>query len=81
MDLRMATPLEDMRICDEAPLGDTLGQINPVIIAPGDPDNSILVMRIESTGAVRMPPLASSIVDTQASVVIRDWISQLSNCP
>lgn len=81
MDLRMATTLEDARICSEAPLGDTLGLINPVILSPGDPDNSILVLRMEDLGQHRMPPIASSVVDTQAINVIRDWISGLSECP
>lgn len=81
MDLRMATAFVDARTCNEAPLGDTLGLINPVIIAPGNPDQSILVLRMEDSGQHRMPPLASSVVDTQAMAVIRQWISDLSECP
>ena len=81
MDLRMATAFVDARICNEAPLGDTLGLTNPVIIAPGNPDQSILVLRMEDSGQHRMPPLASSVVDTQAMAVIREWISDLSECP
>ena len=80
MDLRMATSLEDARICNEAPLGDTLGLISPVIVAPGDPDKSILVLRMEDLGQHRMPPIASSLVDTQAVAVIREWIGGLSEC-
>jgi len=81
MDLRMATSLEDARICNEAPLGNTLGLITPVIVAPGDPDNSVLVLRMEHPGQYRMPPLATSVVDTQAMTVIREWISGLTECP
>jgi uncharacterized repeat protein (TIGR03806 family) len=81
MDLRMATSLVDARICNEAPLGDTLGLINPVIIAPGNPDHSILVLRMQDLGQQRMPPLASSLVDTEAVTVIREWISGLTQCP
>ncbi len=81
MDLRMATPLEDARICNATPLGSTLGLINPVIIAPGIPHQSVLVLRMEDTGEHRMPPLASSLVDTQAMAVIREWINGLTECP
>jgi uncharacterized repeat protein (TIGR03806 family) len=81
MDLRMATSLEDARICNEAPLGNTLGLITPVIVAPGDPDNSVLVLRMEHPGQYRMPPLATSVVDSQAMSVIREWISGLTECP
>ena len=81
MDLRMATAFVDSRICNEAPLGDTLGLTSPVIIAPGNPDRSILVLRMEDSAQHRMPPFASSVVDTQAMAVIREWISGLSECP
>ena len=80
MDLRMATPLEHTGTCGRAPLGDTLGLINPVIIAPGNPGQSILVLRMEDSGQHRMPPLASNIIDTEAIAVIRTWISALDDC-
>lgn len=81
MDLRMASSLTDARICNEAALGDTLGLTNPVIIAPGNADTSILVLRMENLGQHRMPPLGSSVVDTQAMDIIRSWINGLSECP
>ena len=80
IDLRMATSLGSTGICDRAPLGDTLGLINPVIVNPGEPDSSILVLRMEDLGQHRMPSLGSGIVDSQAMTVIRDWISNLSSC-
>jgi uncharacterized repeat protein (TIGR03806 family) len=81
MDLRMATSLKDTGICNIAPQGATLGLANPLIVAPGDPDHSILVKRMEDLGGYRMPPLATSVTDTQAIAVIREWISGLSECP
>ncbi len=81
MDLRMSVTLAEARICNEAPLGQTLGLADPVIVKPGDPDNSILVRRMEDLGQYRMPPLGSGVVDTQALNVIREWISQLNECP
>ena len=81
MDLRMATSLVDTNICNKAPLGDTFGLPTPVIMAAGNPDSSILMRRMEDLGANRMPPLGTAVVDTQAMVVIRDWISNLDACP
>lgn len=81
MDLRMATALADTRICNEAPSGETFGLTSPVILAPGQLDASILVLRMEDTGEHRMPQLASVLVDTEAMGVIRSWISNLSGCP
>lgn len=67
MDLRFTTTLADTQICNVAPQGDTLGLNNPLIVAPGNPDASILVMRMEDLGQHRMPPLASAIIDETAS--------------
>ncbi|NNJ97172.1 MAG: hypothetical protein HKP12_08425 [Gammaproteobacteria bacterium] len=80
MDLRFATPLDEAGICNTAPLGDTLGLINPAIVSPGNADQSVLVLRMEDNGVQRMPPLASAIVDDQALAVIRAWIDQLEDC-
>ena len=64
-----------------APLGDTLGLLTAAIVAPGDPDKSILVLRIDDLGQLRMPPLATGLIDIQAVTVIREWINGLSECP
>jgi len=81
MDLRMTTSLANTKICNEAPLaGNPFGLATPAIVAPGNPDSSILVLRMEDLGQHRMPPLGSSVVDTQAMAVIRDWIRGLSKC-
>jgi uncharacterized repeat protein (TIGR03806 family) len=52
-------------------------------IAPGQPDASILVYRIESTEAdVKMPELGRNLVDDQGVALIRQWIAQLpGSCP
>lgn len=81
IDLRMATALTDTRICNTAPFGDTFGLNSPTIVSPGNPDASILVLRMETLGPHRMPPLGSAIVDTEAVTVIRDWITNLTTCP
>lgn len=81
IDLRMATPFSETGLCNRAPSGNTLGLINPVIVSPGNPDQSILVLRMEDLGQQRMPPLASSIVDAEALAVIRQWISSMAVCP
>jgi hypothetical protein len=80
MDLRFSATLAETRTCNEAPLGNTLGKTNPIIIKPGDPDNSILVLRIQDLDQYRMPPLASGIVDTVALDVIREWIYTMDGC-
>jgi hypothetical protein len=45
-------------------------------IAPGNPDTSMLVARMDSRHPVlQMPPLGSRIVDTEAVALLRRWIA------
>ena len=51
-----------------------------VSIAPGDPDASILVHRMNSTEpGVAMPELGRSTVDHDAVELMRDWIAQMDS--
>ncbi len=58
-------------------LGD-MGASNPRIVAPGDPDNSTLYLRMLTLGTFRMPALATSIVDVQGAGLVRRWILGLA---
>jgi uncharacterized repeat protein (TIGR03806 family) len=50
----------------------------PVDIWPGDPDNSLLLCRLESvTPGEMMPPLGRTVVDEAAVEIIRQWILDL----
>ena len=47
------------------------------LVLPGDPAHSVLVNRIGATnGFSRMPPLATSELDTNAIALLADWITQ-----
>ncbi|MCU7827469.1 MAG: PQQ-dependent sugar dehydrogenase [Candidatus Thiodiazotropha sp. (ex Myrtea sp. 'scaly one' KF741663)] len=80
LDLRMSASLTATGLCNQAPLTGNLGLITPVLLKPGDPDNSILVLRMKSLGNVRMPPLGSAEIDNQALAVVRSWITDLNGC-
>jgi uncharacterized repeat protein (TIGR03806 family) len=80
LDMRMSADLEATGLCNQAPLSGDLGLNNPVLLKPGDPDNSILVLRMENLDDTRMPPLGSGVVDTQAVTVMRQWITELQGC-
>jgi len=45
-----------------------------MLIAPGDPDRSILLQRLKRRGPGQMPPVVVSTVDQQAVSMIHDWI-------
>ena len=49
-----------------------------VSIAPGDPDASILVYRMESNEpGVVMPELGRGTVDEEGVAIVRDWIKAM----
>ena len=81
LDLRAALPLAATKTCGAAPSTGTLGIAGAKVIAPGDPAKSVLLQRMRSTQAYRMPPLARTTVDTPGTAVVESWIKGLTSCP
>ena len=77
MELGLATPTADMKLIGARPQHDTFGIDNATLVAPGEPDRSVLVRRLSQRGAGQMPPLVSRAVDVSAVELLRPWISQL----
>ncbi len=81
MDLRVTASLAETQTCDVAPTSGDLGITDPLLVAPGDPDRSVLLERMNRRGAVgEMPPLGSALVDDAGVMLIRDWIEGLTAC-
>ncbi len=80
MDLRSATALAATNACNATPQAGDLGIAGALIIAPGDADRSVLVLRMDRRDAAGMPPVASHVVDAQGVALIRDWIAALAGC-
>ena len=66
-----------MNIVDVRPLHDTLGIPDAMLIAPGEPERSVLYQRISRRGRGQMPPLVSQHVDEHGEELIRTWIASL----
>jgi hypothetical protein len=79
MTLDWGRPLADLDVC-EAPEAGDLGIPGAQIVAPGDPDRSVLLARIRALDVNRMPPLASQVVDEGGADLIEEWIRSLSSC-
>lgn len=77
MELEFNTPLEKMRILDTRPQHHTFDLAEPRLIAPGEPERSVILERLRRRGAGQMPPLATTEVDTQAVELMRAWIKSL----
>jgi uncharacterized repeat protein (TIGR03806 family) len=81
IDLRYSTALADTDACDvNATLGD-FGFPGAKRIDPGNAAQSTLLLRMQTLNdSLRMPPLASNVVDDTAVSVVSDWINGLQNC-
>jgi uncharacterized repeat protein (TIGR03806 family) len=68
---------EQMQLLDVFPQHQTFGLPAALLIAPGDPQRSVLYARISRRGPGQMPPRGTHVVDHQAVQLIHDWIAQL----
>jgi uncharacterized repeat protein (TIGR03806 family) len=75
-DARYATPLDAQSLVAGKVLIDH-GVDRARIIAPHDPWRSMALLRMNTTGDIRMPPLARQTIDAGGVEVIRRWILSL----
>jgi hypothetical protein len=80
LDLHFSTALSATKTCNVIPTAGSLGISNARIIAPGEPERSVLLARMKVRGEGQMPPLATHLVDQQAVNAIAEWIGGLENC-
>ena len=89
IDLRRDIALTATKACGVAPLRGDQGVADALVIKPGQPRNSVLVLRMEAAPADmngnhgRMPKLASYVVDEMAVSLLSSWITSIpaSACP
>lgn len=77
-DARSTTPLDLAGILN-GPLNDSLGNETNRVVVPGNPERSILLQRLRTRGVGQMPPLASTIPDTNGVALVEAWILSLTN--
>jgi uncharacterized repeat protein (TIGR03806 family) len=77
MELRFATESAKMGIIGVRPQHETQGLADAFLVAPGDPDRSLVYVRATKRGTGGMPPLGTSLPDPQGTKLLRDWIKQL----
>jgi len=80
LDLLFETPLANSGLCEMAQLG-ALGTTSGRLVAPGNPEDSVLYVRVSSRTADSMPPLATKSVDPEGAGILFEWIESLSVCP
>lgn len=77
MELEFTKKLDQMRIINVKPVHDTFGIKDAKLVAPGQPERSVLLHRISHRGKGHMPPLATRVVDDVMVETIREWIRTL----
>ncbi len=77
VDLRMGIPLREMGLVGVAPTQGDFGLLDPMLVSPGEPASSVLLHRIMTLGAGRMPNIGSHVVDEAGVKMLSEWILSL----
>lgn len=77
MELGFNTKAAKMNVFEQRPQHDTFGIHNAMLVAPGDPERSVLYQRVSRRGRGQMPPVASPAVDHRAVELIAEWIRRM----
>ncbi len=77
MELSSHADLNKMVIIDAMPQHDAFKLEGARLVAPGEPDKSLLPLRMAVRGAGQMPPLARAVPDEAGVELVRAWIASL----
>lgn len=77
MELQASTELAKMQVVSARPQHATFGIDNAMLVAPGHPESSVLMQRLQLRGRGQMPPLVSTVTDDQAVRLFHDWIAAM----
>ncbi len=77
IELSYGTSLEKMNIVDVKPMHHKFDLPDPRLIAPGEPERSVLLHRMKIRGPGQMPQLATFHQDNQAIELLTEWIHSL----
>jgi glucose/arabinose dehydrogenase/mono/diheme cytochrome c family protein len=72
-DARITTPISQAGIVNSALIND-FGDPNNHVVTPASPNHSVLLSRISVRGTGQMPPLDSTVLDTNAINLLDEWI-------
>jgi mono/diheme cytochrome c family protein len=77
MELSFLKKPAETKIYDVKPRHITFGLNDPRLIAPGDPDRSVILRRLAIRGKHQMPPVASFERDDAGLKLLTDWVRSL----
>ena len=77
LDLRFETPEFAMGAINLSAQNGSIGQSDAKLISPGERENSILWLRMNTLDSERMPPVATHRIDEAGVDLIGQWIDEL----
>ncbi len=80
IDLRAGSDIAAMNVCNVAPGIEPEQFPGAMLLLPGDPDHSVVQMRMKRRDSVQMPPLATTLADPVGVPLIRNWIKETADC-
>lgn len=80
LDLHFTAAFSNTNTCNVVPTSGNVGITNAMLIAPGEPERSVLLARMKLRDDNQMPPLGTHQVDVAAVQVVSDWIASLKSC-
>ena len=80
-DMRINTDFAAAGLCDVDPEAGELGVSGAMLIVPGDPEQSLVSVRMHRQGLGRMPRVGSLEVDEAGTDLVDAFIEGLASCP
>jgi uncharacterized repeat protein (TIGR03806 family) len=77
IELGGKTPLDKAKLIGEPPVHEDLGIPGALLVHPGEPERSVLYLRITRRGQKQMPPVSTNLVDESGAKLIEEWIRSL----
>lgn len=77
IQLNLALEREQMQLVGKFPQHQTFGLSAALLVAPGEPQRSILFQRVSRRGPGQMPPRGTHRVDREGVQLMQNWIAQL----
>jgi uncharacterized repeat protein (TIGR03806 family) len=77
IQLNLELKREDMQLLGAYPQHQSFGLTAALLVAPGEPERSVLYHRISRRGLGQMPPRGTHVIDREAVRLIHDWIAQM----
>ncbi|MFO1153268.1 MAG: PQQ-dependent sugar dehydrogenase [Rhodospirillales bacterium] len=82
MDLRYWKTTQQMNVCWQPPLVSNLGDPSALLLTPGSPEKSILLLRMWRRDGYGMPPLATTRLDWDILGSMDTWVRTMpGTCP